>query len=61
MAMPSGQLTPLQLELLKVFAFSPTEEELLEVRKLLAEFFAHRLVDKVESAIQEKQITLDGN
>ena len=30
MIMPLGQLSPLQLELLKVFAFSPTEEELLE-------------------------------
>jgi len=54
---PSETLTPLQLELLKIYSFSPTEEELLEVRKMLAEFFADRLRKKVNQAISEKGIT----
>jgi len=42
----STKLSPLQLELLKVYSFNPTEEELLELKNLLAKFFAHRFAEK---------------
>ncbi|MCB9294285.1 MAG: hypothetical protein H6559_14360 [Lewinellaceae bacterium] len=53
----ASKLSPLQLELLKIYSFDPTEEELYEVKNLLAQFFARRFTDKVAQAAQEKNIT----
>ena len=55
----ADQLTSLQLELLKVYAFEPTEEELLQVKALLGRFFAGRLTVRVDHAVKEKGITED--
>ncbi len=55
----ADQLTSLQLELLKAYAFEPTEEELLQVKALLGRIFASRLTAHVDQAIQEKGITED--
>ena len=54
---PAEQLTSLQLELLKVFSFEPTEKELLEVRTMLGKFFANRFVEQVDKAVDEQGIT----
>ncbi len=37
--MIAQKLTPLQLELLKVYSFNPSNEELLEVKDILANYF----------------------
>ena len=55
----ADQLTSLQLELLKAYAFEPTEEELLQVKALLGRIFASRLTARVDQAVQEKGITED--
>lgn len=55
----ADQLTALQLELLKAYAFEPTEEELLQVKALLGKFFASRLTTRVDQAVKEKGITQD--
>ncbi len=55
----ANQLTSLQLELLKAYAFEPTEEELLQVKALLGRIFANRLTARVDQAVQEKGITQD--
>jgi hypothetical protein len=47
-------LTNVQLELLKSFSYQLTENELLEVRKLLATFFAQRLVNEANKTWEEK-------
>jgi hypothetical protein len=52
-----NRFSPLQLELLKIYSFSPSEEELLQVKQLLATFFAQRLSKMVDKAIEEKGIT----
>ncbi len=52
-----SKLSPLQLELLKVFSFNPTEEELLEVKDMLARFFAYRFTEKVAQAAAEQGIS----
>ena len=56
----ADQLTSLQLERLKAYAFEPTEEELLQVKALLGRIFASRLTARVDQAVQEKGITEDG-
>ncbi|MEM6348787.1 MAG: hypothetical protein AAF927_33190 [Bacteroidota bacterium] len=53
----TAKLSPLQLELLKVYSFDPTEEELLEIRKYLGKFFAHRLAEKVGNAAKKQGVT----
>lgn len=53
----STKLSPLQLELLKIYSFNPTEEELRELKNLLAKFFANRFAEKVAKAAKEKNIT----
>ena len=55
----ADQLTSLQLELLKAYAFEPTEEELLQVKALLGRIFADRLTVRVDQAVKEKGITED--
>ncbi|MCW5923050.1 MAG: hypothetical protein KIS77_11935 [Saprospiraceae bacterium] len=55
----SQKLSPLQLELLKVYSFNPTEEELLQIKEILARFFAKRFTDRVAQAAEAKGITDD--
>lgn len=50
-------LSSLQLELLKIFSFEPSEKELIEVRKLLADFFMIELQSKINTSIEEQNIT----
>lgn len=51
-----SKLSTLQLELLKVYSFNPTEEELIEVKNMLARFFAYRFADKVAQAADKQGI-----
>lgn len=55
--MTVGTLSPLQLELLKIYSFKPSEADLLEIKRLLANYFAEKLIKNVDAAIQEKNIT----
>ncbi len=52
-----SKLSPLQLELLRVYSFQPTEAELLEIKRMLAQFFAKRLIALVNQAVEDKNIT----
>ena len=50
-------LTNLQLELLKVFSYQLPEEELLEMKYLLSNFFAERLRKGASKIWKEKGYT----
>jgi hypothetical protein len=54
---PSPKLTALQLELLKIYSFEPSEAELIELKNLLAKFFAHRFTEKAADAAKARNIT----
>lgn len=54
---PSDKLSSLQLELLRVYSFNPSENELIEIKKILAKFFADKLSMLVNKAIEIKGIT----
>lgn len=59
----SRKLSPLQLELLKLYSMNHTEEDLFEIKKMLGRYFAKKLRLKVDMAVKEKGITqkdLDG-
>ena len=53
----SKKLSPLQLELLKLYSMNHTEEDLLEIKKMLGRYFAKRLRLKVDTAVKEKGVT----
>jgi len=53
----SQKLSSLQIELLKVYSFNPSEKELIEIKKMLALFFADKLSMLVNNAVETKNIT----
>ncbi len=57
--MGAKKLSTLQLELLKIYSFNPSEEELIEIKRILGNFFADRLIRNVAMAINEKNISED--
>lgn len=50
------KFTSLQLELLKIYSYSPTEEELLDVKDMLAKYFLRKAITKI-GAIEEQRGT----
>jgi hypothetical protein len=50
-------LTNLQLELLRIYSFNPSTEELQEVKTLLGKYFAQKFTDTVNKAVTKKKIT----
>lgn len=54
--MQTPKLNSLQLDLLKVYSFQPSEADLLAVRHLLATYFSDKLTEKVRQAVDEQGI-----
>lgn len=57
MEQSTASLTNLQLELLKLFSYQLHEEELIEIKQLLAKFFADRLKKRTSKIWKEKAYT----
>ncbi len=51
-----GALNNAQLEILKLFKFEKTEEELLEIKKLLSDYLFRRAIKLADKAFEEKII-----
>ena len=54
---PHPLLTNVQLELLKLYAITVSDEELEEIKSLLAHYFAERLTNRVNSIWEAKGLT----
>lgn len=50
-------LTNLQLELLKIFSYQMPEPELLEIKKVLANHFAKKAMDRMDKIWEEKGLS----
>ena len=50
-------LNPLQLEILKLFRTQRSENELLELKQLLVNFLAQKVVSEADKAFEEKGYT----
>ncbi len=48
------RLSPLQIELVKTFSRPVSEQQVLEIRQLLADYFAHQLDDAVDQLFDDK-------
>jgi len=55
--MQSQKLSPLQLELLNIYSFQPDERDLVAIKKMLAEYFSAKLVNKVDEAVIRRQVS----
>lgn len=55
--MHNQKLNTLQLELLNMYSFEPKEENLLAVKKLLAQYFSDKLQHNADKAVKDKNIT----
>ncbi len=51
------KLSSLQLDLLKVYSFQPSETDLLAVRQLLAAYFSNKLTNTIRNAVDGQGIT----
>lgn len=59
MLVQDGPLTNLQLEILKVYSVELPEEQLLEVRDILARYFADKASDEMDRLWEEKNWSND--
>jgi hypothetical protein len=57
--METKKLSGLQLELLKVYSFEPSPNDLEQIKQMSAKFFANKLVNNVQKSIVENNITDD--
>lgn len=55
--MQTQKLSSLQLELLKVYSFQPSDADLIAIRKLLATYFSNKLTEKVRQSVDQQNIT----
>ena len=57
MPRPAPPLTNVQRELLDVFALDVPESDLVDLRRVLARFFADRAADAMDRAVRERGLT----
>ncbi|HLP47459.1 MAG TPA: hypothetical protein VK469_16035 [Candidatus Kapabacteria bacterium] len=55
--MSANRLTNLQLELIKLFSYNLDEKQLLEVKYLLAKYFADKATQEMDKVWEEKRLT----
>lgn len=53
----ANRLTNLQLELIKLFSYNLDEKQLLEVKYLLAKYFADKATQEMDKVWEEKGLT----
>jgi hypothetical protein len=56
---PTPPLTNVQLELLKLFAMGVSEEEVREIRRILARFFMQKAVSEATQIWEDKGYTAE--
>jgi len=55
--MGAKRLSELQLELLKIYSFNPSHEDLIQIKKLLGKYFANKLTSNAQKAIEDNKIS----
>jgi hypothetical protein len=51
------KLTPLQLELLRIFSRNPSEQELLDIKNLIARYYAEKASDEMDRIWEQRGYT----
>ena len=55
--MGAKRLSELQLELLKIYSFNPSNEDLIQIKIMLGKYFANKLTTNVQKAIEDNNIS----
>ncbi|KJR43980.1 hypothetical protein MCHI_000123 [Candidatus Magnetoovum chiemensis] len=55
----SNRITNLQIELMKIFSYEVSETELLEIKHLLANYFAKKADDEMDTLWDESKWTTE--
>jgi hypothetical protein len=50
---PATKFTPLQHELLKIFSFNPSEQELYDIKNLIARYYAKKADTAMDEFMQQ--------
>lgn len=53
----TNKLTNLQLELIKIFSYQLPENQIIEIKNILAEYFADKASDEMDKLWEEKSWT----
>jgi hypothetical protein len=53
----SNQFTPLQLELLKLFSQSKSEQELMDIKRLIANYYAEKATAEMDDFVNETKLS----
>lgn len=59
MRQTANRLTNLQLELIKLFSYNLTEKQMLEIKDLLARYFAEKATHEADKIWETKGLTND--
>jgi hypothetical protein len=59
MVYDNSKLSNLQLELIKLYSFDVAENDLLQIKKILGNFFANKAIDEADSIWNEKKYNND--
>jgi hypothetical protein len=51
------KFTPLQLELLRIFSRNPSEQELIDIKNLIARYYADKASDEMDRLWEERGYT----
>ena len=54
--MPAKKMTNVQLELLKLFNYQISDEELLELKQLLSDFFAKKVSEDMDRFLEDNDL-----
>lgn len=57
--MTAHKLSNLQLELLKIYSFNIKDEQLLEIKNLLGNYFANKVSEDIDKLFEEKDWGLE--
>ena len=52
-----GRLSSLQIELPKVYALEPSQQEMEDIQRMLGQYFGKKLAIKVEQQVKQKGIS----
>ena len=55
--MGAKRLSELQLELLKIYSFNPSKEDLVQIKTMLGKYFANKLTANVQKGIESNNIS----
>ena len=55
--MVAQKLSPIQLELLKVYSFNPSNDDVLAIKEMLARYFSDKMISRIGQSVEENNIS----